>query len=290
VVLVVVVMSGAAASAAAAAAAAAMAEDVIEGVIENVYDMMPSVPGFVLMARRMNKDRGVEDSAASTTQTMLAVVHMLCSVDIDLLMRKQLEHTGALLDEGESDEEEEEDCGCDHGAPGGEGGGGEAGAYMERQAALTSRELKEINDTDLKLRGAMDNTKKLLSELRQAREAVLAEYTDVLGQFQGMAGAVAAEGREGDIGAMAAFNRIVQNAVRDTVAEVSALPVPAAGACDGGDEEDGPPPAWFTEQTGRDPATGAFSFGLPERPPWFVDGEARLVHDAGAGASFAHEE
>ena len=80
----------------------------------------------------------------------------------------------------------------------------------------------------------------------------------------------------------------MQNAVRDTVAEVSALPVPAAGACDGGDEEDAPPPAWFTEQTGRDPATG--SFGLPERPPWFVDGEARLVHDADAGASFAHEE
>lgn len=65
-------------------------------VLDGVYISMPSLPGLVLMARKLNIGQGKDDSAENAFHTIAGMTKLLCSVDLSLLEKKHRENTGEV--------------------------------------------------------------------------------------------------------------------------------------------------------------------------------------------------
>ena len=65
-------------------------------VLDSVYISMPSLPGLVLMARKLNIGQGKEDTTENAFHSIASMTKLLCTVDLSLLEKKHRENTAEV--------------------------------------------------------------------------------------------------------------------------------------------------------------------------------------------------
>lgn len=181
--------------------------EMFEGVLENLYDYTPSIAAVVWFARRLNRQRGLDDSLENNTRAVMAVVSFLCQVPFEELESKHFEWCRATDmeadesdDDGDSDSnsESDDDDGASSSDSSYEGDSDGEGARpatargrntdgngaMQRIRQSTEEELRAVNELTCRLRTATQELKSMIPKVHAARDEVVQAFEGAIDDFR----------------------------------------------------------------------------------------------------------
>lgn len=150
-----------------------------------VRDNLPFLNNAVFIAKKVNDDRGVEDSHAEVVRALLAMLACLSNKDLSELEPPARRNK-----------------------------------HLEKMEAESSEHLRKLNDINRKIRKGIEKHNSLIKELKDAKVKVQEEYKDILGQFKEIIqDDSSTEERNSH------FNSILEEVIREVIVDSEATPL-----------------------------------------------------------------
>lgn len=183
--------------------------------ISRIREDAPFLQSVVLLAKKVNKERGVEDTQANVIQSMMAMVGTLASEDIESLAFAVSTATkteaglqpSPLLDDDEVTTPPKPI------------------SSLDRMEADAGEHLRRINAINLRIRKATEEYKLLVEKVKAAKNQVVEEYRDVLGQFRTIMDESDVDANEKEGGNATSFHTILEDVIREVLIESDAIPI-----------------------------------------------------------------
>lgn len=141
--------------------------DQVEEILDHMYDMMPSFPSLILLARKMNEDNGKPDTETNTIDAIMSAFSLVHQMSIDELQKKQLENIITVVDNEITVDNEEEGNETPREVPG----------YITRAVTDATNELQILNTANIKLRNELALLESLKEKVQQERLALFQELS-----------------------------------------------------------------------------------------------------------------
>lgn len=125
-----------------------------EKLLDNLYETMPSVPGIVFFARKMNQSAGAPDTYEETRGTLNMLIKLISEIDIDVAERKHLDFVKSRAEEesvytvSSGDEKPNED------------------PFIASKVAEVGNQLEKLNELDQKLTAAIYSVEDKIKQVK----------------------------------------------------------------------------------------------------------------------------
>lgn len=126
-----------------------------EKLLDNLYESMPSVPGIVFFARKMNKAAGSPDTYEDTRSTLNMLIKLISEIDLNVAEAKHLEFLNSNKNEEESvytvssEEKPKEN------------------PFIASKVAEVGAQLEQLNELDQKLNSVLYGIEDKIKQVKQ---------------------------------------------------------------------------------------------------------------------------
>ena len=156
----------------------------MDNLFTEVKENIPALPMMVYMAKTLNENRGVDDNMPNLVTAMMGILGHVAQQPKDEL-RPVIRPN----------------------------------KHLDRMEAESAEHLRRLNEINGKIRRAIDDYHGLVEKIKEAKEHVVEEYRDVLGQFKNIM-----ENSEGENGtSMSQFHTILEDVIKEVLLENDAI-------------------------------------------------------------------
>jgi hypothetical protein len=157
---------------------------IMDKLFSEVKENIPALPMMVYMAKNLNEQRGVDDTMPNVVAAMMAILGNVAQQEKDEL-RPVIRPN----------------------------------KHLDKMEAESAEHLRRINEINNKIRTAIDDYNGLVLKVKEAKEHVVEEYRDVLGQFRDIMENSEGEGNT----SMSQFHTILEDVIKEVLLENDAI-------------------------------------------------------------------